>query len=239
MSVRKILQPEKNCWTISEVTESGLLIDGRDYYRAFHQAARGAEDYILISGWQFDSDVALLRGRDADAAEESVQFLTFLNNLCEQKQRLHIYILAWDFTVLYSLDREWFQDWYFNWTTNERFTFSFDCCDFFGAAHHQKFVVIDGRLAFVGGLDICSGRWDDRDHPVDSPARVNSDQNGYGAVSRHPIFPRRPGGSEAGRAVCRPLELRRHGGSSVAEIIVELPAPVSTDRGDSGRVHCD
>ena len=179
MSVKKILQPDKNCWTISEVTESGLLIDGRDYYRAFYQAARNAEEYILISGWQFDSDVALLRGRDADGAPGSVQFLTFLNDLCEQNQRLHIYILAWDFTVLYSLDREWFQDWYFNWTTNERFTFCFDCCECFGAAHHQKFVVIDGKLAFVGGLDICSGRWDDRDHPVDSPVRVNSDLNGY------------------------------------------------------------
>jgi phosphatidylserine/phosphatidylglycerophosphate/cardiolipin synthase-like enzyme len=179
MSVKKILEPERNCWAISEVTESGLLVDGKDYYRAFYQATRNAEDYILISGWQFDSDVALLRGRDADGAAGSVQFLTFLNDLCEQKQRLHIYILAWDFTMLYSLDREWFQDWYFNWTTNERFTFCFDCCELFGAAHHQKFVVIDGKLAFVGGLDICSGRWDDRDHPVDSPARVNSDLNGY------------------------------------------------------------
>jgi phospholipase D1/2 len=180
MTVRRILQPGQNCWAISKVTESGLLIDGRDYYRAFYQAARTAEEYILISGWQFDSDVALLRGADADiAAGESTQFLTFLNNLCEQNHRLHIYILAWDFTVLYSLDREWFQDWYFNWTTNERFTFSFDCCDCFGASHHQKFVVIDGRIVFVGGLDLCSGRWDDRDHPVDSPSRVNSDQNGY------------------------------------------------------------
>jgi phospholipase D1/2 len=179
MSLRTILQPERNCWAISRVTESGLLIDGRDYYRAFYQAARNAKEYILISGWQFDSDVALLRGSDAAAAGESPQFLTFLNNLCEQNERLHIYILAWDFTVLYSLDREWFQDWYFNWTTNQRFTFCFDCCECFGASHHQKFVVIDGCVAFVGGLDICSGRWDDRDHPVDSPSRVNSDQNGY------------------------------------------------------------
>jgi phospholipase D1/2 len=181
MSVRKILQPEKNCWAISKVTKSGLLIDGRDYYRAFYQAARNAEEYILISGWQFDSDVALLRGGDADAAGESTRFLTFLNTLCEKNERLKIYILAWDFTVLYSLDREWFQDWYFNWTTNERFTFCFDSCECFGASHHQKFVVVDGRIAFVGGLDICSGRWDDRDHPVDSPLRVNSDQNGYAA----------------------------------------------------------
>ncbi|MPZ78848.1 MAG: phospholipase [Deltaproteobacteria bacterium] len=179
MPVQKILKTERNCWNISEAKESGLLIDGRDYYRAFYHAARTAQRYILISGWQFDSDVALLRGADAEAAGETGQFLSFLNQLCDRNKHLQIYILAWDFTALYSLDREWFQDWYFNWTTNERFTFCFDCCDFFGASHHQKFVVIDGSIAFVGGLDLCSGRWDDREHRVDNPNRVNADQSEY------------------------------------------------------------
>ena len=26
-------------------------------------------------------------------------------------------------------------------------------------AHHEKIVVVDQRLAFVGGLDLCYGRW--------------------------------------------------------------------------------
>jgi phospholipase D1/2 len=33
-------------------------------------------------------------------------------------------------------------------------------------AHHEKFVVIDYELAFVGGLDLCFGRWDNIEHPM-------------------------------------------------------------------------
>lgn len=31
-------------------------------------------------------------------------------------------------------------------------------------AHHEKFVVIDYAMAFIGGLDLCYGRWDMRQH---------------------------------------------------------------------------
>ncbi|KAI2472482.1 phospholipase D/nuclease [Annulohypoxylon bovei var. microspora] len=31
-------------------------------------------------------------------------------------------------------------------------------------AHHEKFVVIDYAMAFIGGLDLCFGRWDDHQH---------------------------------------------------------------------------
>lgn len=33
-------------------------------------------------------------------------------------------------------------------------------------AHHEKFVVIDYQLAFIGGLDLCFGRWDAHQHPL-------------------------------------------------------------------------
>ena len=33
-------------------------------------------------------------------------------------------------------------------------------------AHHEKFIVIDWDLAFVGGLDLCFGRWDTKQHPL-------------------------------------------------------------------------
>lgn len=31
-------------------------------------------------------------------------------------------------------------------------------------AHHEKIVVIDQSVAFVGGIDLAYGRWDDREH---------------------------------------------------------------------------
>lgn len=166
------------CWDVASAEQTGLLIDARDYYRAFYHAARAAKRYVLISGWQFDSDVRLLRGEDAEDAGE-VCLLSFLNGLCEKNQDLQIYILAWNFNSVYGIDREWFQKWYFNWTTNDRLKFCFDDCHCLGASHHQKFAVVDGAVAFLGGLDLCSSRWDDRDHCADNPRRVNADQNIY------------------------------------------------------------
>lgn len=47
-------------------------------------------------------------------------------------------------------------------------------------AHHEKFIVIDHQLAFVGGLDLCFGRWDQKQHPL-------SDVHPGGV--QHEIFP--------------------------------------------------
>ncbi|KAK0617809.1 hypothetical protein B0T17DRAFT_535872 [Bombardia bombarda] len=33
-------------------------------------------------------------------------------------------------------------------------------------AHHEKLCLIDGRVAFMGGLDMCFGRWDTSSHPI-------------------------------------------------------------------------
>lgn len=172
-----ILIPQVNCWQLSSVSEGGLLVDGRDYYRAFCSAAASAERYILLSGWQFDSDVQLVR--EQNAAPEHGTLISFLNGLCEKNPDLRVYILAWNFSLIYCVDREWLQSWSFEWNAHERIKFCFDSCHSFGASHHQKFVVVDGAIAFLGGLDICSGRWDDRRHQADNPLRVNADQSPY------------------------------------------------------------
>lgn len=33
-------------------------------------------------------------------------------------------------------------------------------------AHHEKFIVIDYNTAFIGGIDLCFGRWDIHQHPL-------------------------------------------------------------------------
>ena len=54
----------KTTWRVHDDARSALLIDVQDYYRAFYVAASLARRSILILGWQFDSDVQLLRGDD-------------------------------------------------------------------------------------------------------------------------------------------------------------------------------
>jgi phospholipase D1/2 len=39
---------------------------------------------------------------------------------------------------------------------------------------------VDGAFAFLGGLDLCSSRWDDRDHCAENSNRINTDQSTYG-----------------------------------------------------------
>lgn len=33
-------------------------------------------------------------------------------------------------------------------------------------SHHEKLVIIDQSYAFVGGIDLCYGRWDNQFHKV-------------------------------------------------------------------------
>ena len=44
-------------------------------------------------------------------------------------------------------------------------------------AHHEKFIVIDYDMAFIGGLDLCFGRWDQWQHPLSDvhPAGVETE----------------------------------------------------------------
>jgi len=176
-----ILKPGSNCMGIYQTSETGVLVDACDYYRAFYQTASQARRFLLLAGWQFDSEVRLLRGEEHNAADDDVRFLNFLENLCERRPGLEIYILAWDFSAVFSLEREWFQDIIFNWSTNRRMHFRFDSVHAPGATHHQKFVIVDGMIAFVGGMDICSSRWDDRRHLQENPQRVDTDGTRYGS----------------------------------------------------------
>lgn len=169
----RILQSTRNFWCEEPVMAAGLLVDGDDYYRAFYEAAQKAEKYILLAGWQFDADACLLRGAEAEGATLPVTLLKYLDALCQRNENLKIYLLAWDFHPVFLLEREWMQELRFNWTTNDRLAFLFDSNHADQGSHHQKFVVIDGQLAFLGGLDLCDHRWDDRSHKDPNPLRLS------------------------------------------------------------------
>ena len=44
-------------------------------------------------------------------------------------------------------------------------------------SHHEKLVIIDQMIGYVGGLDLCWGRYDNNNHPIkEPPIRVESPQ---------------------------------------------------------------
>jgi phospholipase D1/2 len=168
----RILDPQ-HIWRRHRVDELGLIIDAEDYYRELYRAALTAKKQILFTGWQFDSDVELIRGEEAEAAKTPTSLVRFLNHLCETRPDLHVYILAWDFNVVFAPEREWMQEFTFEWTSHERLSFRFDSHHVELATQHQKFVVIDDEIVFTGGLDVCDHRWDSPSHCFDSPLRMS------------------------------------------------------------------
>ena len=169
----RITSAGRNFWCEPRVEAAGILVDANDYYRAFYDAAKTAKRSILLSGWQFDSNVALLRGEEAEKSDLPITLKKFLNALCEREKDLEIHVLAWDFHMVFALEREWMQTLLFEWTTHERLHFRFDSSHVEKGCHHQKFVVIDGNLSFLGGLDLCDHRWDDRRHLDENPLRMS------------------------------------------------------------------
>lgn len=167
------LSANRHYFASAEMTAGAVIVDARAYYRAFYRAALNAERCIWLAGWQFDSEVALLRGEDARDAPLPVTLLAFLDALVARRPGLEIRLLAWDYSFVYALEREWLQRLKFELGTSDAVRFEFDLHPRPGGSHHQKFVVVDGVLAFAGGLDICDARWDDRGHAPDDPHRVN------------------------------------------------------------------
>ena len=170
--MKQTLEAPRNAYIKAEAAQSGLLIDARLYYRTLYRTLEQAKEYVVISGWQFESGVRLLRGKDAQHATRPVKFLEFLNALCDERPNLQVYLLAWDFSFVYAKDREPEQKRKFT-ADSARIHFEWDTHPSIGGSHHQKFVVVDGAVGFLGGIDLCDARWDDCEHLTDDPERVN------------------------------------------------------------------
>ena len=174
-----LLEPGKNCWRDTHTDRLAFLVDGAAYFTAFREAAKRARQSIVMLGWDFDTHVRLL---PPDAADDGFPrtLLAFLNELCERNPKLSIRVLAWDFSVIYTFEREPLPALNFGWRSHRRLHFALDGEHPVGASHHQKVVVIDDVVAFVGGMDLTFARWDTPEHRARDERRKGSD----GTVAR-------------------------------------------------------
>jgi len=175
--VTSILQPGHNCWRIEPASRASVLVDGAAYFAAFRAAAMRAEQSIFIIGWDVDSRVRLVR--DGSEDDLPVELGALLNALVKRRRMLEIHVLDWDFVMLYAAHRELLPLYKPDWRTHRRLHFHLDDHHPVGGSHHQKIVVIDDALAFVGGLDLTEGRWDTPEHRPDDPLRCRPDGERY------------------------------------------------------------
>ncbi|AKJ29563.1 VTT domain-containing protein [Caldimonas brevitalea] len=173
-----LLQPGRNCWRIEQARRVAYLIDGEPYFSAVRAAIARARRSIYILGWDIDSRMRLVPDGAGDGLPEPLG--EFLDAVVARGKGIQARVLSWDFAMLFALEREWLTTYKLDWRTHRHLRFRLDDRHPFGASHHQKVVVVDDTVAFVGGFDLTRCRWDTSDHLPDDPRRIDPDGKPYG-----------------------------------------------------------
>lgn len=132
---QNILLPDRNCWQKARAEQAAFLIDGEDYFRAVREAITQAKHSILILGWDIDSRMALLRDPPNDGYPGQLGDL--LNSVVHTRKTLQAHVLVWDFSMIYSMEREWLPIYKLGWQTHRRLHFFMDDHHPVGASHHH------------------------------------------------------------------------------------------------------
>ena len=175
-----LLREGETVWRRERAGRAALLLDGARYYGALRQALLKARRIVFIVGWDIDSRTRLVgeEGAASDGAPETLGEL--LRYLVARRRDLHIYLLPWDYSILFMAERELMPMVALGWNTPDRVHVCLDSTAPFVSSHHQKLVIVDDCLAFCGGLDLTIRRWDTADHASDCPARVDPAGASYG-----------------------------------------------------------
>lgn len=172
------LKEGQNCWRHSQIREGGFILSGQDYFRAFRQALLQAERYVYILAWDISESIKLVRNEGYDDGYP-LKLNEFIFSVLDERAELEIYILLWDYSMVYLAEREWLPFTKWRKKGHPRLHLETDKEINIGASHHQKVVVVDDALAFCGGFDLSTWRWDTIKHHPDDPRRKTPEGESY------------------------------------------------------------
>jgi phosphatidylserine/phosphatidylglycerophosphate/cardiolipin synthase-like enzyme len=143
--------------------ELEVLIDGAEAFEATAEAIRGAAQSVWVAQWFISPGFELVRGAEG----ESVGAL-----LAEAAQRgVDVRVLVWAGSPvpLFQPDRRQVKQAVGELTRATGIRCVMDRHERALHCHHEKTLVIDGEVAFVGGIDMTdlkNDRYDTSDHPA-------------------------------------------------------------------------
>ena len=165
------LLPPETYWRKAHAGRVAFLVDSAAYFAAALSALRKARHSILLLGWSFDPRTRLQPGPHevAGAADE---IGNMLKSLAKRRPELDVRVLVWKSALPISASQHFFPHRSKAWFRNTPVRFRLDASVPYGACHHQKVLVIDDRVAFVGGADFAPDRWDTPAHLDEDPRRI-------------------------------------------------------------------
>ncbi|KAI8085326.1 hypothetical protein BDF21DRAFT_379811 [Thamnidium elegans] len=141
------------------------FIDGHDYCWAVAEAIESATTVVFIEDWWLSPELYLKR---PPAKFPEFRIDALLKRKAEQGVMIYIVVYK-EVELALTLDsahtKKALQDLHENIVGKclQRHPDHAVGGTFFWS-HHEKFVVVDNRIAFLGGIDLCYGRWDTHAH---------------------------------------------------------------------------
>jgi phosphatidylserine/phosphatidylglycerophosphate/cardiolipin synthase-like enzyme len=139
-----------------------MLIDGAEALPRIAEALAGARSHVHIAGWHITPDFGLTRDRQAARLRDL---------LGELAERVDVRVLLWAgapvpvFTPARAAVRGVREE----LMRGTRVQCALDLHERPMHCHHEKLVIVDGEVAFVGGIDLTSlggDRFDTSEHPM-------------------------------------------------------------------------
>ncbi|GMH70633.1 hypothetical protein TrRE_jg4121 [Triparma retinervis] len=138
------------------------IVDAEDYFKAVAYALSLAASEIFIAGWWVNIDLPLLR--DPEKPPTTLRDL-LLDAACNRNVK--IYVLLYKEQAIAMPNNSQYAEEIFNTLHPNVFALRHPHpldVDATLWSHHEKLVVVDRRIAFVGGMDLAPGRFDNSSH---------------------------------------------------------------------------
>ena len=184
-----------------------VLIDGSEALPAIASELARAESYVHLAGWFFSPELQLTR------EDEPVVVRNLLASLAE---RIPVRVLSWKGAPLplFKPSQKEVREMLDALARHTSIEAHADGCTGFMHCHHEKAIVIDGKVAFVGGIDLTLDGGD----PYDTPTHL-----ARGGIGWHDAAVRVEGPAVAD--VAQHFRLRWHGATREVLPRPAVPAP--------------
>jgi phosphatidylserine/phosphatidylglycerophosphate/cardiolipin synthase-like enzyme len=137
-----------------------VFVDGSHALPAIADAIEGARSHVWLAGWHFSPELWL---RDGGPTLRAL--------LAETSRRVEVRVLAWAGAPLplFHPSRREVREAREQLVRGTSIEYALDARERPLHCHHEKLVIVDGELAFVGGIDLSvlgGDRYDSSDHPA-------------------------------------------------------------------------
>ena len=163
------LEPGRNCWRIETAGRFAVLMENAAYFEALRSALEKAQRSVVMLGWQFDPRTRL--DPESQPGDHQAEIGHQLRMLVKARPDIDVRLLIWKSPLVIAASQGFFPHRAQSWFRKRMVEFRLDRAGPPGACHHQKVVIIDDAVAFCGGGDIGTDRWDSIEHLDGDPRR--------------------------------------------------------------------